>query len=450
MNLATRFRAFASALFGAGDPLRRRGQAFISPQQADMWVDDRTALTFSAYWCAIRIVSEAMMVLDWSVFESAGTSDGKKEKKQDSPITRLIQYKANPELAARNWREIMMRWALGWGNAYSEIERDNSGRAIALWPIHPTRVYRVIRQDGILGYHVETDDFGRVFLPWRDMFHLKGPGDDQFFGLSVVQLAARTIGTGIAGDQLQANFVANGANLSGVLSHPKRLSDEARKNIKESWDAAYKGPKRAGKTALLEEGVTYTATSINPKDAEMLAARQFTVEDIASWFRVPPHKLMRLERATHGNVEQMGVEFVSDTIMPWAVRLESEADIKLLRLDKQFTKLDLKTLMRGDMAGRGTYYQLMRNIGALSANDIRRMEDENPIGADGDKYVMQSAMTTLEKIGEDPPAGAGEPAEPGDAADAGKGKKAAQPNGPGREDPGGRPANLSIVHGARE
>jgi HK97 family phage portal protein len=445
MKFADRFRALAAALFGASDPLRRRGQAFISPQQADMWVDDRTALTFSAYWCAIRIVSEALMSLDWSVFE-ATSPDGKKERKTDIPVARLIQYKANPELAARNWREIMMRWALGWGNAYSEIERDGSGRAIALWPIHPTRVYRMLREDGVLGYHVETDDFGRVFLPWRDMFHLKGPGDDQFFGLSVVQLASRTIGTGIAGDQLQANFVANGANLSGVLSHPKRLSEEARKNIAESWKEAYAGPKKAGKTALLEEGVTYTATSVNPKDAELLAARQFTVEDIARWFRVPTHKLMRLERATHGNVEQMGVEFVSDTVLPWAVRLESEADIKLLRLDKQFTRLDLNTLMRGDMAGRGTYYQLMRNIGVYSANDIRRMEDQNPIGPAGDKYVMQSAMTTLEKIGEEPAPGAGDAGDPAD----GQGKKAKQPNGPGREDPGGRPANLSIVHGARE
>jgi hypothetical protein len=141
------------------------------------------------------------------------------------------------------------------------------------------------------------------------------------------------------------------------------------------------------------------------KDAQFLESRKFTVTEIARWFRVPPHKIADLDRATFSNIEHQSIEVVQDTIIPWALRLEQEADYKLIGARNRsifYSKINVKGLLRGDSKARGEYYRIMRNIGAYNVNEIRALEDMNPIGSDGDKYVMQGQYTTLEKIGKDP------------------------------------------------
>jgi HK97 family phage portal protein len=141
------------------------------------------------------------------------------------------------------------------------------------------------------------------------------------------------------------------------------------------------------------------------KDAEFLATRKFTVNEICRWFRVPPHKVADLERATFSNIEHQSIEVVTDTLMPWAVRLEQEANYKLVGQRNQgrvFTKINLLGLMRGDAKSRAEFYKVMREMGVFSVNDIRALEDMNPIGPEGDKRVMQSQYTTLDRIGEEP------------------------------------------------
>jgi phage portal protein BeeE len=148
---------------------------------------------------------------------------------------------------------------------------------------------------------------------------------------------------------------------------------------------------------------------------------QHQVETICRFFGVPPHKVQHLLRSTFSNIEHQSIEVVVDSIAPWAKLLEEEADFKLFgRTNRQgyFTKIYLQGLMRGDAKSRGEFYKLMFETGAFSPNMILQFEDQNPIGPDGDKHMVQSQYTTLERIGEEPvetvtaPVTAVEPDEP--------------------------------------
>jgi hypothetical protein len=154
-------------------------------------------------------------------------------------------------------------------------------------------------------------------------------------------------------------------------------------------------------------------------DSQWLEGRQFQISEIARWFRVPPHKLADLTRATFSNIEHQSIEFVTDTILPWAKRLEQEADIKLFGRALQgryFTKLRIESLLRGDLLSRWQAYQLGLDRGVWSINEVRENEDMNGIGPDGDKRLVPLNMQLLERAGEEPVAPK-TPAEPSDKAE---------------------------------
>ena len=166
----------------------------------------------------------------------------------------------------------------------------------------------------------------------------------------------------------------------------------------------------------------FKQVQIDPEKGQFLATNQHLIEEVCRWFGVPPHKIAHLLRATFSNIEHQGIEVVVDSITPWAVRLEQEANRKLFNLNRPgyYTKLNLNALLRGDTTARAAWYKAMREAGVYSANDILRREDEPTIGAAGDKRVIQANYTTLEKVGEQPlalPAPRQQPAEEDEAPD---------------------------------
>ena len=171
--------------------------------------------------------------------------------------------------------------------------------------------------------------------------------------------------------------------------------------MRESWESVHGGSGNANKTALLEDGVTFKAMAIPPNDAQFLETRRFQIDEIARIFRIPPHLLGSLENATFSNISEQNVEW-SRSIIPWAKRWEAESTYKLLGRQALFTKMNLDTLLRGDIKTRYEAYRVGRQWGWLSANDVLRMEDMNPIGKDGDQYLVAQNMTTPEKL-ENPP-----------------------------------------------
>ncbi len=355
-------------------------------------VTHESALKFSAVWACVRVISEAISQMEWS--EYAQTPDGK--RRINGPLDVLLSRRPNNEMSAFSFRETMLAHALTWGNGYAEIERDSAGRPLALWPLPPDRVQVHRDEDGQIQYVIQN----REALQPSQVFHVRGLGYDGLVGYSVISMTAQSIGLGMVQERAGAAFWRNGARPGGILTPDGTMNREARKQLEEEWNAAYGGGANMNKIVALSHSLKYTPISIPNEDAQFLDSRKFSVDDIARWYRVPPHKIGSLDRATFSNIEHQAIEFVTDTLVPWAMRLEQEADIKLLPTGNRirFTKLSVNSLMRGDAASRAEFYAKMRDLGALSVNDILESEDRNTIGEDGDVRLVPLNMVPLDAV----------------------------------------------------
>jgi HK97 family phage portal protein len=377
-----------------------RSSAFIpGGTQAGVAVTVDTALNYSTFWGCVRVVSESFAQLPWKVYQK--TSRGKKEVSGASnTVAWLLHVQPNPETTAFRFKRLLVMHALTRGNAYAEIERDTSGRPLWLWPLHPDRVTPIRDADGELAYEVRNAAGSLVIIPAADMLHFRGLGDDDMVGISVVAKAKESIGLGLAMERFGARFFKNGTHMGGVVKHPKQLSEAARKNLEESLKKRASGENQ-NSTLVLEEGMGYEKIGIPPEDAQFLESRQFQVAEICRWFRVPPHKVQDLSRATWNNIEHQSIEFVTDTIVPWTCNFEEEANIKLFGRTNRgvfYTKFALNALLRGDATTRAAFYASGRQWGWLSVNDIREWEELNGIGKSGDQYLVPTNMTTPEGI----------------------------------------------------
>lgn len=367
---------------------------------AGVLVTPDTALAYAAVWSCVRIITETVATLGWHIIRNVGET---RERVAGGPVDWMLNVQANPEMTAFSWRELALLHVLLNGNHYSEIERDSVGRPLALWPLQPDAV-QVERppEGGGLVYRVNPG-MGREYrLGPRNVLHVHGLGWDGLTGMSVIAVARRSLGAGLGMDEMGANFYKNGAHVGVALSHPGKLSDAAKDYLKSSFRDLYTGSDKAFKTIVLEEGMGLEKMSMSMVDAQFIESRKFQVSEICRWFRVPPHKVADLERATFSNIEHQAIEFVQDTILPWCRRLEQEVDVKLFGSGRQGTlqtRLNIDTLLRGDIASRYAAYEKGRNGGWLSANDVRKLENLNPI-ENGDIYLQPLNMG---EAGEIPP-----------------------------------------------
>ncbi len=373
-------------------------------KSAGMWVDNYTSLMHPGVWSCVRLISGTIATLGWHIIKL--DVDGTKERVNGTPIAaavdRVLNMQANPEMTAFSWRETALAHALLTGNHYSEIERDRMGRVLALWPIAPERVYPFRDEvTGELFYKVALEYGSMAILESRNVLHIKGLGWDGLTGVSVVGMARRSIGAGLAMDEYAANFYQNGTHMGIVLQHPKTLSETARQNLKKDLIEKYSGPGNAFRPLITEEGMTLNKLTMSMADAQFIESRKFQLGDIARWFGVPLHKIAELDRSTNNNIEHQSIEFVQDALLPWCRRCEQEVDVKLFgraARGSMFTRLNIDTLLRGDMKSRNMAYKIGRDGGWLSANDIRRMENLDPI-AGGDEYLVPLNNTTAASLG---------------------------------------------------
>ena len=387
--------------------LRDPGQSrivYVPQRFGGMHVDHDQAMRFSAVFACVRYIAETISYLAWHHMRRATNNQANKERIANSQLERLLNVRSNPEMSGMSFRETLIAWALTWGNGYAEIVTDNANRPTELWPISPDRVQPDRDRDtGDLIYKITDSKGGATFLPQSKMFHLHGLGFDGRVGYSVISYAARSIGVGIAQDEYSSSFFGNNTQLAGVFEHPESLSEEAYTRLKDSFNEAHRGPANAYRPLFLEEGMKWKTVGVPPEDAQLIESKNFSVEEIARWFRVPPHKIGHLLRATFSNIEHQAIESVTDTLMPWISRLEQEANAKLLGQNDRvsYTKINVNSLLRGDLKSRSEFYNSMLDRGVFSINEVRELEDLNPI-TDGNLRLVPMNMQTLDAAANPP------------------------------------------------
>lgn len=372
-------------------------------------VDERTSMQMTAVYACVRILSEAIACLPLHLYKY--NESGGKEKAVKHPLYFLVHDEPNPEMTSFIFRETIMSHLLLWGNAYAQVIRNGKGEVIGLYPLMPDRMkvdrdekgklyyeYTVISAEPKIGRGNEST----VKLKPEDVLHIPGLGFDGLVGYSPVAMCKNSIGLAIAAEEYGSKFYANGANPSGVLEHPGTLKDPSK--VRESWTQTFGGSHNAGKVAVLEEGMKYQPISIAPNEAQFLETRKFQIEEIARLYRIPPHMIGDLDRATFSNIENQSIEFVKYTLDPWVSRIESSMNRRLLSDTEKgvyFFKFNLDGLLRGDYQSRMQGYAIGRQNGWMSANDIRELENLSPVPDEegGNLYLVNGNMVPLTKAG---------------------------------------------------
>jgi len=371
-------------------------------------VNERTAMQTTAVYACVRILAEAIASLPLHVYEYQ--DDGGKKLVHDHPLYYLLHDEPNPEMTSFVFRETLMSHLLIWGNAYAQIIRDGAGRVLGLYPLLPDKM-ELQRDDRGNIYYVysrNSDEnpmfkvYGNIKLKAEDVLHIPGLGFDGLIGYSPIAMAKNAVGMTLACEEYGASFFANGANPGGVLEHPGVLKDPSK--VRESWNSVYRGVNNAHKIAVLEEGMKYQQIGIPPEEAQFLETRKFQINEIARLYRIPPHMVGDLDKSSFSNIEQQSLEFVKYTLDPWVIRWEQSLQKSLLlpgEKGKYFIKLNVDGLLRGDYQSRMNGYAVGRQNGWFSANDIREMENMNPIPDEegGNLYLVNGAMTKLADAG---------------------------------------------------
>ena len=371
-------------------------------------VNERTAMQTTAVYACVRILAEAVASLPLHVYEYQ--DDGGKKLVHDHPLYYLLHDEPNPEMTSFVFRETLMSHLLIWGNAYAQIIRDGTGRVLGLYPLLPDKmdVQRDDRGNIYYVYSRNSDEnpmfkeYGDIRLKAEEVLHIPGLGFDGLIGYSPIAMAKNAVGMTLACEEYGASFFANGANPGGVLEHPGVLKDPSK--VRESWNSVYRGVNNAHKIAVLEEGMKYQQIGIPPEEAQFLETRKFQINEIARLYRIPPHMVGDLDKSSFSNIEQQSLEFVKYTLDPWVIRWEQSLQRSLLlpgEKGKYFIKLNVDGLLRGDYQSRMNGYAVGRQNGRFSANDIREMENMNPIPDEegGNLYLINGAMTKLADAG---------------------------------------------------
>lgn len=347
----------------------------------------------SAVYACVRLIANTIGQLGLVLYRR--TADGR-ERADDHPLFRILHSAPNSEATAYGyWSCVGQHLALR-GNHYSLIERTAGSTVTALWPLNPDHVITKV-DGGERTYRVyDTASHEWRWIDPGKILHIADITEDGVSGISPIACAAGAVGHYIAARDHGAAFLRNGAKFSGIIERPAGVawSPEARTQFKESWQKNYTGFMQSGKTPILEDGMKLTSIGIAPDDAQLLETLQFGIADIARIFGVPPHLIGSLERATFDNITEQDREFVKFHMQPRLAAIAQRVQASLLsgaERDLYYCEHVLETLLRGDIEARYKAYAQGRQWGWLSANDIRRRENDSPIDG-GDVYLEPENM----------------------------------------------------------
>ncbi|HET7128923.1 MAG TPA: phage portal protein [Gaiellaceae bacterium] len=385
--------------------------------KAGVNVNSNSAFGLTAFWAAVRVISEDIAKLPFKVYEDLNPG---KRTATEHPLYPVLHDRANPIMSAFTWREVSVSHLVSWGNCYSEIVRDRNGIVRELWPIPPDRV-QVKYVDNVKFYRVRIPGGGTQDIDAADIFHVPGLGYDGLVGYNPIDVMAKAIGVGLAAQEYAERIWANDARPGGWLEVPAdiMLDEKGKRKLRQEYDARHRGLTNAQRIAILEDGIVFHEANVTPETAQFIETRKFQTREIARAFRIPPHKIGDLDQATFSNIEQQALEYVQDCLAGWAGRLESQIRMQLLA-PPYFAELLFDGLLRGDSVARSQALWIQRQAGVINADEWRDMENRNPLpNGDGQVYWQPLNQTAVGQVppGAEPeevkpPAGALNPLDP--------------------------------------
>jgi len=385
------------------------GNNFVTNQVtlAD-WSDARSRgshgmLGLSAVWACINLLAGTIASLPLMVYRT--DRSGVRTIARDHPLYLLLHDSPNFDQTAVDFWELQVGAIELAGNGYAVIDRRQDGSIIALRPLRPDHV-KAKRMDGRLEYSW-IEDGDRVTRPASAILHVRGPLGDALSGCSTLSVCRGAFDAAASTDNAAAAVFANGARPSGILSTDPTvaLKKEQRDELEDHLNTKFVGAMKAGRPMLLDRGMKWQQLDLNPEDAQMLESRRFSVEEICRIFGVPPHMVGHTENSTSWGtgLEQQTLGFVKFSLRRRLKRIEQALEKQLLTVRDHVEgisiEFNLEGLLRGDSAGRASFYQSGLNNGWMTINEVRRLENLPPVEG-GDVPRMQSQNVPITAAGQ--------------------------------------------------
>lgn len=355
-------------------------------------VSAENALRVPAVACAVRTIAEAVAQLPLHTYKR--DQDGSKTRATDHPAHALLHDDANEWTSAFDLKLQVTVDALLRDNGFAYVNKVG-GVPREILRLDPGTV--TIESDGGAPRYILQDGRSRRELAREDVIHIKPLSIDGIRGRGPVTLAAEAIGIALAQETHAGRIFGNGGRPSGVLKAPGKLSPTAAERLKTRWHEVHSGQSSGG-TAVLEEGMDFLPLTFNSVDLQFMELRSFQVVEIARAFRIPPHLLFELGRATWSNSEEMGRVFLTYTLMPWLKQWEGAASRALFTREERkthFAEFLVDDFQRADLDSRASAYSQLIAARVLNPNEARGMENRPPY-AGGDAFVNPNTMTATE------------------------------------------------------
>lgn len=367
------------------------------PVVSGVRVNQGTAMRIAAvYACVAHIANyvAARPAITYRTLDNTGNGRPGKERATKHPLYNILKEQPNPHMRSFELKRLLTGHALLWGNAYAEVERNEGGQVIALWPMRPDRMRVALSRDGLSLFYFYTFPDAEE-RPLREVLHIKDLNtSDGLMGASRIQFARETIGLALAEEEYRARFLNNNATPGGVLKHQKSLSKEAKDRLRGEWASLHSGVTNAHRVAVLEEGLDWQSIGIPAKDMEFIEGRKFQKAEIATLFGVKPYKIGILESGTvsYASVEAQQIDNHIDTMLPWLKLFEGRFNMLFLGEAEQnmFVEFLVDDVLRGDSKTRAETLEIWKKNGVINANEWRLLENMNPRPDEGgDEYDDQ-------------------------------------------------------------
>ena len=402
MNWLTKsFGYVVSGMFRLTDPSGWRAWGGSSETNSGKIVTVDNALSLAALWACVRIISETIAGLPLGLYDEDQYGNGVLNK--GHPLHNLLRHQPNADMTAFEFWQAMIACLLLWGNGYAEKTVNVLGDVVALTPLMPDRVTMRRDPDGAT-YFLYNDLFGKqVRLEGDQVFHLKGFTLNGLIGLSPIQYARHSLGSALSTDEAAGRIFANGLRPSALYSVKEYLKKEQRARWNEIL-AENSGNSNRGGFMLLEGGAEFKALELPPEDAQMLQTREFNVDEVCRWYRVPPWMIGHTTRTTSWGtgLEQQMLGFVSFTLKPYTDAICASIRRSLLPPAQRTgvaVKYDFNDLLRADSVGRAALIGVLAQNGVRTRDELRAMDGLGPMPG-GDVLTVQSNLVPLDQIGQ--------------------------------------------------
>nr|WP_202926100.1 phage portal protein [Photorhabdus laumondii] len=364
-------------------------------RSGDVYVSPETSMKLSAVYACIYVLSSNVAQMPLHVMRKIGDTV---EQARDHPVFYLIHDEPNDWQTSYKWRELKQRHILGWGNGYTWVKRNRRGEVTAIDACMPWET-TLLNTGGRYTYGVYNEE-GNFAVSPHDMIHIRALGNNQKMGLSPILQHAETIGMGMSGQQYTSNFFGGNARPAGIVSVKGELKKDSWERLKDVWRKAAQALRnQENKTLLLPADLDYKALTVSPVDAQLIDLMKLNRSQIAGIFNVPAHMINDLEKATFSNITQQAIQFVRYTIMPWVTNWEQELNRRLFTFVERkagyYVRFNLAGLLRGTPQERAQFYHFAITDGWMSRNEVRALEDMNPVAGLDEMLVSVNAANPV-------------------------------------------------------